>query len=134
MKFPKVHSLEEIANLLNCEFVGDKNFSIFGMNEIHVVEPGDIVFVDHPKYYDKALQSAATIVLINKKVDCPDGKALLISDDPFRDFNTLTKHFKPFQFSNTSISASAIIGEGTVIQPNTFIGNYVVIGKNCLIR
>ena len=134
MKFPKVHSLEEIANLLNCEFVGDENFSVYGMNEIHVVEPGDIVFVDHPKYYDKALQSAATIVLINKKVDCPDGKALLISDDPFKDFNILTKHFKPFQFSNTSISASAIIGEGTVIQPNTFIGNNVIIGKNCLIH
>lgn len=134
MKFPKVHSLEEIANLLNCEFIGDKNFEVLGMNEIHVVEPGDIVFVDHPKYYDKALQSAATIVLINKKVECPEGKALLISDDPFRDFNTLTKHFKPFQFANVAISSSADIGEGTVIQPNSFIGNHVKIGKNCLIH
>lgn len=134
MKFPKVHSLEEIANLLNCEFIGDKNFEVLGMNEIHVVEPGDIVFVDHPKYYDKALQSAATIVLINKKVDCPEGKALLISDDPFSDFNTLTKHFKPFQFANVAISVSAKIGEGTVIQPNSFIGNHVTIGKNCLIH
>ncbi|KFF04546.1 UDP-3-O-(3-hydroxymyristoyl)glucosamine N-acyltransferase [Flavobacterium reichenbachii] len=134
MKFPKVHSLEEIANLLNCEFIGDKNFEVLGMNEIHVVEPGDIVFVDHPKYYDKALQSAATIVLINKKVDCPEGKALLISDDPFRDFNTLTKHFKPFHASNSAISISAEIGEGTVIQPNCFIGNEVKIGKNCLIH
>ena len=134
MKFPKVHSLEEIASLLNCEFIGDKNFEVLGMNEIHVVETGDIVFVDHPKYYDKALQSAATIVLINKKVDCPEGKALLISDDPFRDFNILTKHFKPFQIANTAISASAKIGEGTMIQPNSFIGNHVTIGKNCLIH
>lgn len=134
MKFPKVYSLEEIATILNCEFVGDKNFPVLGMNEIHVVEAGDIVFVDHPKYYDKALQSAASIVLINKKVDCPEAKALLISDDPFRDFNTLTKHFKPFQFSNVSIATSAEIGEGTVIQPNTFVGNHVVIGKNCLIH
>ena len=134
MKFNTVQSLQEIANLLQCEFVGDKDFPVYGMNEIHVVESGDIVFVDHPKYYDKALQSAATIVLINKKVDCPEGKALLISDDPFRDFNTLTKHFRPFQFSNVSISASAKIGQGTVIQPNTFIGNHVVIGENCLIH
>jgi UDP-3-O-[3-hydroxymyristoyl] glucosamine N-acyltransferase len=134
MKFNTVQSLQEIANLLRCEFVGDKDFPVYGMNEIHVVESGDIVFVDHPKYYDKALQSAATIVLINKKVDCPEGKALLISDDPFRDFNTLTKHFRPFQFSNVSISASAKIGQGTVIQPNTFIGNHVVIGENCLIH
>lgn len=134
MKFQKSHSLEEIANLLNCEFIGDKNFEVLGMNEIHVVEPGDIVFVDHPKYYDKALQSAATIVLINKKVDCPDGKALLISDDPFRDFNTLTKHFRPFQATNSSIALSATVGEGTIIQPNCFIGNHVTIGKNCLIH
>ncbi|WDF62003.1 UDP-3-O-(3-hydroxymyristoyl)glucosamine N-acyltransferase [Flavobacterium sp. KACC 22758] len=134
MKFPKSHSLQEIANLLNCKFIGDKDFQVLGMNEIHVVEPGDIVFVDHPKYYDKALQSAATIVLINKEVECPEGKALLISDDPFRDFNNLTRHFKPFQFANVAISATAQIGEGTVIQPNSFIGNHVKIGKNCLIH
>ena len=134
MKFQKAYSLEEIANIINCEYVGDGNFPVTGMNEIHVVESGDIVFVDHPKYYDKALNSAATIVLINKNVACPDGKALLISDDPFRDFNTLTKHFRPFQFSNVSIASSAKIGENTIIQPNTFIGNHVSIGKNCLIH
>jgi len=134
LKFPKTHTLKEIAEIIQCEFVGDERFPVHGMNEIHVVERGDIVFVDHPKYYDKALQSAATIILINKKVDCPDGKALLISDDPFRDFNKLTKHFKPFTASNASISDSAVIGEGTIIQPNCFIGNNVVIGKNCLIH
>lgn len=134
MKFNTTHTLKEIATIINSEFVGDEHFPVSGMNEIHVVESGDIVFVDHPKYYEKALNSAATIILINKNVDCPEGKALLISDDPFRDFNTLTQHFKPFQFSNVAISASAKIGEGTVIQPNCFVGNHVIIGKNCLIH
>jgi UDP-3-O-[3-hydroxymyristoyl] glucosamine N-acyltransferase len=134
MKFPKVYPLKEIATIIDCDYVGDDNFPVHGMNEIHVVEKGDIVFVDHPKYYDKALLSAATIVLINKKVACPDGKALLISDDPFRDFNTLTKHFRPFVASNESISKTASIGEGTIIQPNCFIGNNVQIGKNCLLH
>lgn len=134
MKFSKVHSLQEIAELLNCQFVGDKNFSIRGINEIHVVEHGDIVFVDHPKYYDKALQSAASVVLINKQVECPVGKGLLISDDPFRDFNKLTRHFRPFEPASAAISESAKIGEGTIIQPNAFVGNHVVIGKNCLIH
>jgi UDP-3-O-[3-hydroxymyristoyl] glucosamine N-acyltransferase len=134
MKFNKTQTLKEIANIIDCKYVGDDYFAVLGMNEIHVVESGDIVFVDHPKYYDKALQSAATIILINKNVDCPEGKALLISDDPFRDFNVLTKHFKPFQQSGVSISASAKIGVGTIIQPNSFVGNHVVIGKNCLIH
>ena len=134
MKFPFAHNLEQIANLINAEFVGDSHFPILGLNEIHVVEPGDIVFVDHPKYYEKALKSAATIVLINKKVDCPEGKALLISDDPFRDFNKIINHFRPFQSANKSISETAIIGENTIIQPHVFIGNHVKIGKNCIIH
>ncbi len=134
MKFPQKHTLEQIATILNVDYVGDADFPVLGMNEIHVVEPGDIVFVDHPKYYDKALASAATVVLINKRVDCPEGKALLISEDPFADFNKLTQFFKPFEKATSSIAASATIGEGTSIQPNCFIGNNVRIGKNCLIH
>ena len=104
------------------------------MNEIHVVRTGDIVFVDHPKYYDKALQSAATVILINKKVSCPEGKALLISEDPFRDFNRLSQYFRPFEPADRSIATTAKIGKNTVIQPNVFIGNHVSIGENCLIH
>jgi len=110
MKFKQAQTLQQIATLLNVDFVGDKNFSITGINEIHVVEAGDIVFVDHPKYYDKALNSAATTVLINKKVDCPEGKSLLISDDPFLDFNKITKHFNPFIAFKSSFSEYDIIG------------------------
>ena len=134
MKFKSTQTLLKVANLIDASFVGDSDFKITGINEIHVVEDGDIVFVDHPKYYDKALKSAATTILINKEVDCPLGKSLLISDDPFRDFNKLTKHFNPFISSKDSIANSAIIGEGTIIQPNVFIGNNVVIGKNSLIH
>jgi len=134
LKFLRTHSLKEIATIIGCKYIGDDQFPVDGMNEIHVVSTGDIVFVDHPKYYEKALQSAATIILINKEVDCPDGKALLISDDPFRDFNTLTKYFSPFVSSDSSISTTAFIGENTIIQPNCFIGNNVTIGKNCLLH
>jgi UDP-3-O-[3-hydroxymyristoyl] glucosamine N-acyltransferase len=134
MKFPRTYTLEEIAKLIGSTYAGASDFPIHGMNEIHVVEPGDIVFVDHPKYYDKALESAATIVLINKEVNCPEGKVLLISDDPFRDFNKLTEYFKPFKSANSAIAKDAIIGEGTIIQPNCFIGNNVRIGKNCIIH
>ncbi|NKI32230.1 UDP-3-O-(3-hydroxymyristoyl)glucosamine N-acyltransferase [Croceivirga thetidis] len=134
MKFPRQFTLKEIADLLQVNYVGKPDFSIFGINEIHVVEPGDIVFVDHPKYYDKALNSAATTILINKEVDCPEGKSLLISDDPFADFNKLTKHFQPFKSAGSTISESATIGSRSIIQPNVFIGNDVQIGKNCLIH
>lgn len=134
MRFPKTYTLEQIAEIIGCVYIGASNFPVLGMNEIHVVQEGEIVFVDHPKYYDKALNSNATIVLINKDVPCPEGKALLISDDPFRDFNKLSVYFRPFQPSKLNISETAVIGEGTVVQPNAFIGNHVKIGKNCIIH
>ncbi len=134
MRFSTPHTLKQIATILGCDYVGSDNFEVLGMNEIHVVQAGEIVFVDHPKYYDKALQSNASIILINKKVDCPEGKALLLSEKPFGDFNKLIEYFRPFKKSNVLISDSAEIGKNTVIQPNTFIGNDVEIGKNCLIH
>jgi UDP-3-O-[3-hydroxymyristoyl] glucosamine N-acyltransferase len=134
LNFKRTYTLNDIAKILNCEFVGDPSTLVKGINEIHVVKKGDIVFVDHPKYYEKALNSLATTILINKKVVCPEGKSLLISEDPFRDFNKLTTHFNPFIASKKNISDSAIIGLETIIQPNVFIGNHVIIGKNCVIH
>ncbi len=133
MRFSKQHTLSEIAEIIGCTYIGASDFPIDGMNEIHVVKEGEIVFVDHPKYYDKALQSPASVILINKEVECPKGKALLISDDPFRDFNKLSAYFRPFIPTSSPVSETAEIGEHTVIMPNVFIGNHVKIGKNCII-
>ena len=54
MKFEKPISVTEIASLINAEVVGNKTGIVTGINEIHKVEEGDLVFVDHPKYYQKS--------------------------------------------------------------------------------
>lgn len=114
--------------------MGDGSLLVAGINEIHKVEPGDITFVDHPKYYDKALQSAASFVIINKQVDVPPGKSLLFSADPFAAYNAIVRKYRTFTPSTTALSETATVGQGTVIQPGTFIGQHVTIGKNCLIH
>lgn len=134
MKFTPVLKLAELAKRLQAEFAGDPDFVISGLNEIHMVEAGDITFVDHPKYYDKALNSKATTIIINKKVDCPEGKALIFHDKPFDAFIQIIQSYRPFEAASAVISPSALIGEGTIIQPGAFIGNHVTIGKNCLIH
>ena len=134
MKFATPYNLKDLAEFLGCSFVGSPDFLVKGINEIHVVEPGDLVFVDHPKYYDKALNSAATTILINKEVECPTGKALIISDDHFRDFNKIAAKHRPFIAANAQISSSASIGEHTIIQPGVFVGEDVTIGNDCIIH
>lgn len=128
MKLHKPYSIEEISQLIGCKFIGDSNHIVSGINEIHMVEIGDLVFVDHPKYYDKALNSAATTILIDKEVPCPEGKALIISEKPFDSYNFLTKHFSPL--SSPSKQENQEIDDSAIIFPNVFIGNNVKIGKN----
>jgi UDP-3-O-[3-hydroxymyristoyl] glucosamine N-acyltransferase len=128
MKLDRTYTLKEISEIVQCAYVGNDNHQITGINEIHMVESGDIVFVDHPKYYDKALKSAATTIIINKEVLCPTGKALILSDKPFDIFNQLTTYFRPLQSPHTQ--GNQFVHPSAQIYPNVFIGNNVKIGKN----
>lgn len=74
------------------------------------------------------------VSLSSIKTDCPEGKALLIVDDPFECYLKLVRFYRPFQPSARLVSESAQIGEGTVVMPGAFIGNHVSIGKNCVIH
>lgn len=134
MKLERPSTLQTIAGLLNASFKGEANLEVLGINEIHRVEVGDIVFVDHPKYYDKALNSNATIVIINKDVPFPAGKGIIITEDPFKSFNFLTNFFKPFSFNTEQVADTASIGNNCRIHSTVVIGDRVKIGNNCIIH
>ena len=137
MKFPKPQKVKDLAALIGAEVVGNADLLVSGINELNVIQDGDLGFVDHPKYYEKTLNSPGSAIIINKKVECPPGKALLISEDPFRDFNKLTQHFHPTSVlpkgEGAVISKTAVIGKNTSVYPNVYIGNNVTIGENCVI-
>src|SRR5436189_6487619 len=110
MKFTVPQTLNDLASLTSSTVIGDGKMKVSGINEIHKVETGDVTFVDHPKYYDKALSSAATFVIINKKIEAPEGKALLYTEQPFDAYNAIVKHFRKFEPAVKNISDSAVIG------------------------
>lgn len=134
MKFNSPVSLQELADFTGTTVLGDGRLLVQGINEIHKVEHGDITFVDHPKYYDKALSSEATFVIINKEVPVPQGKALLYCEDPFSVYNKIVRRYRTFSPNRQAVSETAEIGEGTIIQPGVFVGHHVRIGRNCVIH
>ena len=134
MQFPSPVSIKWIASLIDATIIGNNTLTATGINELHKVEKGDLVFVDHPKYYTTCINSAASFIIINKITDCPEGKALLIVENPFEAYCKIVNHFNPFTPSNKSISDSAVVGEDTFIYPGAFIGNRVRIGSNCIIH
>lgn len=135
MKFPQPVTMQHIADMIHAEIIGDPQALATGINEIHKVETGDLCFVDHPKYYDTCINSAATHIIINtKNVTIPAGKTLLVASDPFEAYLTIVQHYRPFVAATKSISDNAIIGKNTIIMPNVFIGRDVQIGNNCIIH
>ncbi|MBK8556086.1 MAG: UDP-3-O-(3-hydroxymyristoyl)glucosamine N-acyltransferase [Lewinellaceae bacterium] len=148
MKFPQPIPVAELAARFNAELIGDASLQATGINEIHKVEPGDVAFSDAPKYFEKTLQSAATIILLNAPADCPPGKAILVVPEPFKVYDTLIREHRPFEPLSSPVShrahihPSAILEPGVVvaanvrigayayIQANTYIGEYTVIGDH----
>ena len=134
MKLDNPVSVQWLAEFTGAKLIGNADNMATGLDEIHKVQPGDVSFVDFEKYYDKCLNSAATIIIINKEVTPPTGKTLLIHPDPFAAYVKLVKHFRPFEPASKAVSDTALIGEGTQIQPGAFVGNHVRIGSNCIIH
>lgn len=136
MIFDAPIALKDLVDIIgsHIEVIGDPNAMVTGINEIHMTLPGELTFVDHPKYYEKVLNSNASFVILNIRPEDNHGKTLLISDDPFRDYVKLVKHFRHFHAQTTFVHPSAQIGEGTILQPGVFVGEHVKIGKNCVIH
>lgn len=134
MKFPHPIPVVDIAKEFNAEIIGDSTLIATGINEIHKVEPGDIMFSDIEKYYKKALESDATIILLNKPAECPPGKVILVCEDPFEVYDTLVFRYRPFRAINTTIDPSAEIHPSAIIEPNVVIGPDVKIGADCHIQ
>lgn len=134
MRFPSPVPVQWIAGLIGAKIIGNEQLHATGINEIHKVETGDLVFVDHPKYYDKCISSAASFIIINKETEVPEGKALLVVNNPFDAYCKIVNHFRPFEPATQMISSSSAVGEGTHIYPSAFVGNHVRIGKNCIIH
>lgn len=155
MRFTSPKYIEEIAAELKKDFQGPDKHIVTGLSEINQVEKGDLIFVDHQKYYEKALASKANTIIINKQIESPAGKALILSENPFDDYNKLCNIFFPKTVlgsnQNQKIASSAIIAKnvslgnnikigahtrilpGAVIMDNVDIKDNVIIGPNAVI-
>ncbi len=134
MKFSKGISLGKLAQLIDAKVIGDADAMVYGINEIHKVESGDITFCDVEKYFKKSFKSAASFVIVNKEVEAPVGKSLLYCADPFLSYNKIVRHFyHPIPLS-AQISETANIHPSAIIEPNVIIGHRVKIGAYTHIR
>ncbi len=134
MKLAQPIPVRVIAEKIGAEIIGDPDRIVTGLNEIHKVEEGDMTFVDIPKYFDASLNSAATFVIMNQRTQNPEGKTLLVCENPFEAYNSLVKEQRPFVALTSAISDSAKIHPSVIIEPNVVVGHNVEIGEGSIIQ
>ena len=134
MNFPQSIPVSEVAAWIGATLVGNKDLQVKGINEIHKVQEGDITFVDHPKYYNASLQSAASVIIVPTEMDCPPGKALLVVEKPFPAYETIVKRFRAITPIKEGSTEGQQIDPSAIIEPGAIIGPHVHIGKECHIQ
>lgn len=134
MKLKQPVPVTEIAQFIGAEIIGDSTIMIHHLSEFHKVQRGSLLFADSDKYIMQSVYSLAVAVIVNKRVECPEGKALLLVDNPFEAYNSLALYYSPTIHLSGTISKTAKIGKNTIIEPGVVIGNEVTIGDDCWIR
>jgi len=134
MKFQQPISVKDIAKKINASILGDSSIMAGGINEIHNASKGDVIFVDVRKYFSKSLNSAASIIILNEPTKCPEGKVLLLCDDPFKAYNSIVKQYRPLKPIIDSGNNMANIPPSCIIESGVVIGPDVTIGENCYIQ
>lgn len=134
MNFLTPQTLDQVFGPYDVLTKGNLDQLATGINEIHKVRKGDITFVDHPKYYDKSLQSPATIIIIDKEVDCPEDKTLVIHPRPFEVYNDIVRRHRPIDYLTDQSGVHNSIDPTAIIEPGAILGNYVTVGAHSYIQ
>jgi UDP-3-O-[3-hydroxymyristoyl] glucosamine N-acyltransferase len=136
MKFDKPISIKTLAMQIGAtQIIGDETLKVLGINEIHHVREGDITFSDVKKYFEKALNSDATFIILNDTPETiPEKKVILIHPQPFEAYDSLVRTQRPFSPLSTEVADSAAIHPSVIFEPNVVIGNHVRIGAGTYVR
>jgi len=152
--------LRDLAGQLGCRLEGDGDVDITRVAGIDQAQPGDITFVDNPRYVSHLASTNASAVIVAADLAIPAGArfAAVRSKTPYVDFARAVTLFVPSSApakgidrlsaiapdakigADVSIGPFVTIGPGasvgarTTIYPHVAIGAGASVGDDCLIR
>lgn len=139
-----MHTLGELAKLINAKLVGDSSYEITGIATLATANNTQLSYIVNNKYKPALLNSKAGVVILNNALLSDCSTSALIVDDVYLAFAKITHLFKSSvthikgihesaRIDNTVIAQNCCIGENAIIGDNTIIGANTVIEDNCII-
>jgi len=138
-------TLQEIAEALGGELVGDGSVTIRGVAGIREAEPGDITFLANSRYEGYLDETRASAVIVSRAPrECR--VPLIQVDNPYLAYQKLVRVFRPelprqaagvhpsaTVAADAEIGANASIGANCVIEPGARIGTDTVLMPGCYV-
>lgn len=135
----KKMTIQEIAELLKGEVIGDHQIIIERLSGIDHASEGALTFLANMKYLKKVETTRASAILVPSGTKIP-GKNLILVAEPYAAFAKLMSIYYPEEPATPGIMKGAFIEEGAdvskdaTVYPGVFIGRKALIEKGCVLH
>jgi UDP-3-O-[3-hydroxymyristoyl] glucosamine N-acyltransferase len=118
----------EIATLLGGEVIGDPSLALTGFAPADRAQPGDLTFAENENYLARAEQSAASAVIVDRRVPAPK-KTLVVVPNARIAFAKVLPLFFPEPSYTPGVHPSAVVAASAQLGPDVHIGPHCVVGE-----
>ena len=128
--------VQEIAQLIEAEVIGNQEFIISGLNRIENAKSGELTFFYNDKYRKYLETTNASVIIVPANCDYlpKENQTLLRVSEPYQKFVQILIWLNNQKARKSSfIHHSAVIGNSCEIDETAYIGANCVIGNNCKI-
>ena len=124
-------TIEEIAEYIGLDYQNDKE--IIGLNTLTDSNENELTFLENKKYISDLKNTKAAAVLVTKEnvSEVPSGTIALICEEPYLMLARISKLFAPNVVEVDG--EKPLVGGGTKVMPNVYIGKNSVVGSDCTI-
>ena len=131
-------TLQEIADFLDAQLIGDGEILIHDVRGIDEAELGDLTFIANPKYRSKLGNTRASAIIVEECIEGAPANLLVVEDA----YASLAKvlgfiypqaQAEPGIHPRAWIEKGAEISESAVIHPNVYVGRNAKISANTLL-
>ena len=124
-------TIQEIADFIGIDCQEKKD--IIGLNTLTDSNENELTFLENKKYLSdlKNTKAAAVLVTAENASEVPLGTIALICEEPYLMLAKISKLFTPNVIEMDG--EKPLIGGGTKVMPNVYIGKDSVIGSDCTI-
>ena len=124
-------TLQEIAEFIGIDCQEEKE--ITGLNTLLDSNENQLTFLENKKYISdlKSTKAAAVLVTRENANEVPSTAIALVCDEPYLNLAKISKLFAPNVIELDG--EKPLVGGGTKVMPNVYIGKDSVIGSDCTI-